>query len=132
MVEQDGPTITQETGYDLTDSADVLPAEEVRKSLFLSVVWMILLLPSAFLSMFSVLMFDAPGSEDSLVTNTLVFSLMTAPISLLIGAVGGFMTKNSFGIIKNVVYLPVINIVLLGISLTLNRVVCHGQFQCWL
>lgn len=131
-MEQDNPTIIQETEHEMTDSADVLLAEKVRKSSFLPVVWLVLLFPSSFVAMFSVMMFDAPGSEDSLVTTMLAYSLMTAPISLLISAIGGFMAKNSSGIIKNVVYLPVINIVLFLIALTLNIVVCHGQFRCWL
>lgn len=85
----------------------------------LATLWLILLIPAFcgfFMSMF---LFDTPDSGKSLfIAQILAFSLLTAPLSLIVGAVAGYLNKkrNKDCILA---YLPFVNICAFLVTLTL-------------
>ena len=80
----------------------------------------------------SAFMFDAPGTEKSVITMMLVFSLVFYPAPILLGVIGFFITRKSA-----LTFLPVI-FTLIGLlapsfvllSSFLLGVVCGGNFAC--
>lgn len=102
----------------------------------ISLIWGVLLLPAIFLSMMSVMIFDSPGSETSLLTIIFALSTMTAPLVLLVASIGGFRLsfskelsqKNSTAEIY--MLLPFLNIVLFVTTFTLLELFCNGEFSC--
>ena len=55
---------------------------------WMSIVWGVLAIPLSFIALMSLMMFDAPGSENSLLTQILFLSIFTAPIIFLVSCIG--------------------------------------------
>ncbi len=97
-----------------------------------SIVFGILILPSLPMIMMSAMMFDSPGSEDSIPTITLVISLIAYPfvtsISIIVAWIL-FVRKIFFGAILSA-SLPFLNI-LIGIgAIIYMSIFCDGNFAC--
>jgi uncharacterized membrane protein len=96
----------------------------------LAILWLILLIPSLCGFLMSMFLFDTPDSGKSLfITQILALSLLTAPPSLLIGAVFGYFNRK-----RNkdyiLVYLPFVNICAFFVTLILLVFLCSGQLKC--
>lgn len=101
-----------------------------------SLIWGIAFFPAIFISMMSVMIFDSPGSETSLLTVIFALSTMTAPLVLLVASIGCFRLsfskklsqKNSAA--KIYMLLPFLNIVLFVTTFALLEMFCNGEFSC--
>ncbi len=97
-----------------------------------SVVFGILILPSLPMIMMSAMMFDSPGSEDSIPTITLVISLVAYPFVTCIGIAVAWILFSRKKHIAAIILasLPVISI-LVGIGAIIYMAVfCDGNFAC--
>lgn len=101
-----------------------------------SLLWGVVLLPVSFMSMMSVMLFDAPGSETSVLTILLALSLTTAPLVLFVSCVGGLWISFSDRLVRKprqakiLMLLPLINIIVFIIAFGLIEVVCNGELSC--
>ncbi len=68
---------------------NISPSKNKSRYQLTSVIYLALVLPSAFLGMFSVFMFDAPGSENNKALVSLVTSIFLFAPVLLICGIGG-------------------------------------------
>ena len=94
-----------------------------------TVLWLLAIIPSSFLSMSSFFMFDAPGSDSSPLTWALFSTVLTLPVFWLVGAiVPWFFYKKRWGAwLFLFPFLDVAAIVLLFVCLS---VFCNGNFTC--
>ncbi len=120
-------------------STTSIPEKEIKKRnntriylIVASIIFGILVLPSLPMIMMSAMMFDSPGSEDSIPTITLVISLIAYPFVTFIGVVTAwilFMRKKHILAILSA-SLPILNI-LIGIAAIIYMAVfCDGNFAC--
>ena len=104
-----------------------------EKTSRLWVLWLVLLVPSLFLAVSALFMFDAPGSAKSVLTRLLASSLMLLPLTLFVGAINGFVYRKALTETGGwIVYLPLINLLVFVASFFLLIVLCGGSFRCWL
>ncbi|MBQ0735659.1 hypothetical protein [Aquimarina celericrescens] len=97
-----------------------------------SIIFGILIFPSLPMVMMSAMMFDSPGSQDSLPTIILVISMVAYPVVTCISIIAAWILfvkkKNYLAII--LVSLPILNI-LIGIAAIIYiTVFCDGSFAC--
>ncbi|MEW7292621.1 hypothetical protein [Aquimarina sp. 2304DJ70-9] len=97
-----------------------------------SVIFGILVLPSLPMIMMSAMMFDSPGSEDSIPTITLVITLVAYPIitgiSIIVAWILFMRKKHLLAIVF--ASLPILDI-LVGIAAVIYMAVfCGGDFAC--
>ncbi len=97
-----------------------------------SIVFGILILPSLPMIMMSAMMFDSPGSEDSISTIILVASLVLYPFVTVIGIAIAwilFVRKTHlFAIIS--ASLPLLNILVGVAAMVYLMIFCDGNFAC--
>ena len=76
--------------------------------------------------------FDAPGSEESIVTKIFSYSIMLYPITFGISAGLAWLlyTTKQHKLAHIISKLPIINIVVVLIGLGLLIIVCKGKFVC--
>jgi len=104
----------------------------------LSILWLLLLVPAGiFVAMPSLFLFDAPGSERSLLVAALFWSLVSFPVSLTAGGLLGLILSWStsprrFALAKAAVCVPFGNIILGAAAVGLLQLLCQGSFSCWL
>ncbi len=94
--------------------------ENIIKSsyLLITIAWLVLLLPSFFISVFAL---AGSGSiDDNIIKYILIISISSFPASLLVGIIAGFLNikKNKNYIL---VYLPFLNLILLLVSFIINE-----------
>ncbi len=97
-----------------------------------SIIFGILILPSLPMIMMSAMMFDSPGSEDSIPTITLVISMIAYPFTTFISLVIAWIlfTKKKYVYAIIVSGLPLVNI-LIGIGAVIYMAIfCNGNFAC--
>jgi len=101
-------------------------------TLVLNCIWVLSFLPALGVSQMSIMIFDAPGSQDSTFTIMLFLSIVSFPIMTLIAVIGSIIcfiikkTKAAFIISL----LPFISVIMTIISLILITVICDGSFSC--
>ncbi len=88
------------------------------------ILWLICLIPSVSMIMFSPMLFDAPGSEKFFINNALFYLIITFPVLILVSIIGSIITllmkKNRANIIFSM--LPLLSIVL-GIFVVIASVI---------
>lgn len=97
-----------------------------------SVVFVLGLLPVAALLMFAPMMFDAPGSEQSIYPWLIIGSLLIYPLCVLLG-LGLAWTARARGdasAARRALLVPLLGVALIVASVALLQVVCAGQFAC--
>lgn len=97
-----------------------------------SIIFGVLILPSLPLILMSPMMFDSPGSEDSITTITLVLSIVTYPIVSFIGIAMSWVLYIKH---KNVIALICVNLPILNIIIGIGAIIylsifCDGNFNC--
>ncbi|MDY8134117.1 hypothetical protein [Aquimarina sp. 2201CG5-10] len=97
-----------------------------------SVLFGILIFPSLPMIMMSPMMFDSPGSENSIPTIILVISIIAYPILTVIGiALGWFLfTKRKNLIAVLFASLPILNIIIGIATILYMAIACNGNFDC--
>lgn len=80
-----------------------------------NVIFLIILIPSIFGAMMSPMMFDAPGSEKSTKTWTLVCCLAALPVLIIIAQIVSWIaySNQNFGLALKVNVLPVFDLLLI-------------------
>lgn len=80
-----------------------------------NVIFLIILVPSIFGAMMSPMMFDAPGSEKSTKTWTLVCCLAALPVLIIIAQIVSWIaySNQNFGLALKVNVLPVFDLLLI-------------------
>lgn len=96
----------------------------------LAVLWGLAIIPVLPYALFSVMIFDAPGSEDSILTNVDFWASFTAPAVLLLACIGGILAP--YKTAKWIVLLPITNLVAFVLAMVLGEILCDGRFACWL
>lgn len=97
-------------------------------------------------AMMSVMMFDAPGSDEVIWTQLLAFGFLTLPVMLLVGAMMACVPAASsvFGLVRRkeawtawsfvatlvCFALPLVNVVLITVGGIGLDVYCDGNFNC--
>ena len=80
--------------------------------------------------------FDAPGSTKSIITKMFAFSLAVVPVVLLISCIGGlicaFGRQNGGKILVGRIFVlgPIVNLMLILLSIALLHIFCSGRFVC--
>jgi hypothetical protein len=102
----------------------------------LSIVYGVLILPGLGLAMVSMFAFDAPGSGNSPVTILFALSAAISPLVLIASCVGGLVcsfgeqTQGKLASGRLFGWLPIVNFLLLCLSIFLLKAVCNGSFVC--
>lgn len=80
-----------------------------------NVIFLIILVPSIFGAMMSPMMFDAPGSEKSTKTWTLVCCLAALPVLIIIAQIVSWIaySNQNFGLALKINVLPVFDLLLI-------------------
>jgi len=89
-------------------------------------------LPAGFAAMMSVMMFDAPGSDENGLVWALVLGMWAAPLVCVATAVAGFIAASRFTRRRAVVLvgLPVAWFAYMAVMVMLLENNCGGQFSC--
>ncbi len=97
-----------------------------------NIIFGILILPSLPMIMMSAMMFDSPGSEDSVPTITLVISLVAYPFVTVIGIVTGWILFTRKIHLLAIVFasLPILNIIIGIAAIIYMALFCDGSFAC--
>ncbi len=97
-----------------------------------SIIFGILILPSLPMIMMSPMMFDSPGSEDSIPTIVLVLSIVAYPFVTCVGIITAWILfakrKHFLAIIFSC--FPILNIIVGIVSIIYLAVFCDGSFDC--
>ena len=97
-----------------------------------SIIFGILILPSLPMIIMSPMMFDSPGSENSIPTITLVISLVAYPFvtvfSIAVSWIAFVKRRHLFAIIA--ASLPILNILIGIAAIVYMAVVCDGNLDC--
>jgi len=92
-----------------------------KNSSRLMTLWLVLFFPSLFAAPLVVFLFDDPASGKDLIVYIVALNLLTTPLSLLIGAIAGYLNRK-----KNkdyiLVYLPFLNICLFLVPLIIASI----------
>ncbi len=95
-------------------------------------VWALSFLPSLVACGMSVMLFDAPGSEDSLFTNLLFYSVISFPPAVIF-SISGTWIFYRLGRLKGVLFmglLPLLSICCVAVSFGLISFFCQGSLVC--
>ncbi|NUJ97233.1 hypothetical protein HGA92_00405 [Candidatus Gracilibacteria bacterium] len=97
-----------------------------------NIIFVLLLLPSLFISAMSGMMFDAPGSENSTYTILLFSSVVSFPLLIILSIPfsGIFYKFQKYNISLIVALSPLLSIIFFALSLYLLGVMCNGNFVC--
>ncbi len=97
-----------------------------------SVVFGILILPSLPMIMMSAMMFDSPGSEDSLPTIILVISLVAYPFVSCFSIVTAWILFTNNKNFASIFFasLPILNIIIGIVAIVYMFIFCDGNFAC--
>ncbi|WP_109298870.1 hypothetical protein [Aquimarina sp. AU474] len=116
-----------------------VPTKEIKKRnntrvylIVASIIFGILVFPSLPMIMMSAMMFDSPGSEDSIPTITLVVSLIAYPFVTFIAIVTAWILFVRKKHLLSIIFasLPILNIII-GIAVIIYMAVfCNGNFSC--
>jgi hypothetical protein len=113
-----------------------LSQTQSRRLKRLSLAYALLALPAFFLALSAVFIFDAPGSEKSTLTVTFAASVAAMPVVLLLSAVGGAVCAFGNNSERKRVggrvfaWLPVVDLVIFVVALTMIQALCRGSFAC--
>jgi len=97
-----------------------------------NIIFGLLLLPSLFFSVMSIMMFDAPGSENSPYTIMLFISVISFPLLVILSIPASwvFYKFQKYSTSLMVALLPLLSIISYAIFLCLLIVMCDGKFVC--
>ncbi len=95
----------------------------------LSVLWVVLAAPSAFLALFAPMMFDAPGSTQSPLTVALFAGVLALPVLWLLGAALPWIFRHAAWAAW-LFLIPLLDVVALGTIAILIERLCAGNFTC--
>ncbi|EKD70349.1 MAG: hypothetical protein ACD_46C00560G0002 [uncultured bacterium] len=97
-----------------------------------NIIFGLLFLPSLFISAMSVMMFDAPGSENSFYTMLLFLSVISFPLLAIISIPISWIVYKfqKYNIAIIVALSPILSIVFFALSWYLLYVMCNGRFVC--
>jgi hypothetical protein len=95
-----------------------------------TVLWLLAGLLGSVLAMFSVMMFDAPGSENNPGTIALFFSTSTFPLVCLLSIASSWILyrRQRFTIACWLACLPLLNVIADVAAIVWLEVYCGGQF----
>ncbi|HEY4313854.1 MAG TPA: hypothetical protein VGN12_30730 [Pirellulales bacterium] len=98
---------------------------------FATCAWVLLGLVGMIPAGFSVMMFDAPGSEKNIATNVLVYSLLTFPIICGGAVIASWVTllSKKYGTACLCACLPLVNCASAASALTWIMLVQGGSFR---
>lgn len=95
----------------------------------LTVLWVLLAVPSAGAAVMSVMMFDAPGSAESHYTWMLFWSMVALPFAWVLGAgVPWIFYKKRWGIALFLI--PIANVAVIAAIFELINARCGGSLTC--
>ncbi|NND62741.1 MAG: hypothetical protein HKN48_06060 [Flavobacteriaceae bacterium] len=97
-----------------------------------TIVLALSLFPALVMILFSAMMFDSPGSEDNLITVSIVICMIAYPIMVLLGITLSWILfakkKGKISILTSLIpYLNLLIIIALFVAL---EVLCNGNFAC--
>lgn len=98
-----------------------------------NIVFLIGLLPWALVFLFSVMLFDAPGSESSVLTQGLFYSIAIYPVLVIVGffASSGFWRlKDERHWRRHLAFLPLASPVAAFLLFMAIDAYCGGQLSC--
>ncbi|MEW7279227.1 hypothetical protein ABW636_11595 [Aquimarina sp. 2201CG1-2-11] len=97
-----------------------------------SAVFGFLILPALPMIMMSPMLFDSPGSENSIPTVTLAISLITYPITTIIGSIIAWIlfTKKKYLIAIIFASVPILNILVGILTIIYMAFFCGGNLGC--
>jgi len=108
----------------------------VKGSRGLGILYGVLVLPAMFLAVSSVFVFDAPGSERSVLTALFAISLAVLPFAFLLSAIGGIVCSfgpRSTGKLyagRVFAWLPIVDVGVFLLVFVLLQTLCGGRFDC--
>ncbi|MBQ4820354.1 hypothetical protein [Aquimarina sp. MMG016] len=120
-------------------SAAITSEKEIKKRnktriylIIASSIFGLLILPSLLMIMFSAMMFDSPGSENSVPNITLVSSIITYPIITCIGIVLCWILFVRKKYLTAIIFasIPILNILVGIMAVVYLFVFCDGNFSC--
>jgi hypothetical protein len=98
-----------------------------------NIIFLIGLLPWAVIFVFSFMLFDAPGSESSVLTRGLFYSIAAYPVLVIVG----FFSSNGFWRLDEahhrrgrLAFLPLLSPISAAFFLFAIEMFCGGQFAC--
>ncbi|MCC7069138.1 MAG: hypothetical protein IT523_11910 [Burkholderiales bacterium] len=98
-------------------------------------IFLLGLAPWGIMFMFSAMLFDAPGSENSPLTNGLFYSIASYPILVFVG----FFVSNGFSVLKDehrwrgyFAFLPLVSLVFTIAFMVALEQFCGGRLSCQL
>jgi hypothetical protein len=98
-----------------------------------NIIFLVALLPWAFIFMFSFMLFDTPGSESSALTRGLFYSIAAYPVLVIIGFFGsnGFWRLNEEHRRRGrLAFLPLLSPISATFFLFAIEMFCGGQLAC--
>ena len=104
----------------------------------LGIVYGVLVLPGGGFAITAVFAFDAPGSENSPLTELFAYSLFILPLTLLACSVGCIVCSGSTRSAGKLwsgrlfALAPVLNVAVAITAIVLIQTLCNGQFVCQL
>lgn len=108
-------------------------AKKIEKFVHLSnFTFGILLFPSLYLCLMSIMMFDSPGSSDNVYLKMLVYSIWSFPLMVILSrwASKDYYKTQKYKEALVAALLPLISIVAYVIFSYLLDVKCNGRFVC--
>ncbi|GAA4277755.1 hypothetical protein [Aquimarina mytili] len=120
-------------------SKTIIEEKEIKKRnstkiylIVASIIFGILILPSLPMIMMSAMMFDSPGSEDSISTITIVISMVSYPFITCIGITIGWIlfSKRKYLLAILFASIPALNICIGIIAIIYMMIFCGGNFAC--
>lgn len=104
-----------------------------KQLLTINVIAGLLLIPFPILFIGSIILFDAPGSTDSIATNSIYYSIITYPITFLFSVIATWLGykrgKNQFAWYMSL--LPFLNVITFFMAIAFIILVCEGSFVCY-
>ena len=108
--------------------------------LVFSLLWLVAAVGSLMPAMMSVMMFDAPGSEDNTLLWWLVYSIWAFPVLAVVSAFGVWIgwavarkaerTSVVAAAVLSPAALPLVAVISGAGAITALSVICNGEFRC--
>lgn len=112
---------------------DFQKAKKIKKWIIAcSIFFGILFYPAVIANIFSVMLFDAPGSENSTYTIILFRSINLVPLLIMLSIPASWIAYKlkKYSLALAIALLPLMGIAFFAISLYLMYAVCNGELVC--
>ena len=104
-----------------------------KQLLNINIISALLLIPFPMFFIGSSFLFSAPGSETSITTNAMYFSIISYPVSFLFAVLGTWLGfkhgKNRLALYMSL--LPFLNILVFLVGLGVIILACDGSLACY-